>query len=75
MAYISPCLTSHPLKYVRRFLLDTCMAESNPDEMSLFPFLIYIDIYMVGNQGREKKNTKRLCIQTDNKCTFPEKTS
>lgn len=73
MVYISPCLTSHPLKYVQRFLLDTCMAESNPDEMSLFPFLMYI--YIVENQVREEKNTKRLYIQTDNKCIFPEKTS
>lgn len=56
MAYISPCLTSHPLKYVRRFLLDTCMAESNPDEMSLFPFLIYIYIYSREPRKREEKH-------------------
>lgn len=74
MVCISPCLTPHPLKYVRLFLLATRMAKSNPDEMSLFPFLTHTHTHIVGNQVR-KKNTKHLYIQTDNKCIFPEKTS
>ena len=47
------------------------MAESNPDEMSLFPFLTHTHthththIYIVGNQVREK-NTKHLYIQSIN---------